>query len=606
LTFSAPDLQSEWATLWRIDLDKHGSLRQGGFENKSHPGAETMFESDSTPCPTKAKQQRWDRPTSTTNVAAFQAELHQSFSQRQYAREHNIPRSTLQYWLSRKATIDADPTVVDFFESSVGLAFLHRLVVAAHLVFNQEGPCGIRLICEYLELTGLHRFAAASIGSQHKMARRMEEQIIAYSVQEQTRLANTMAPKIITVCEDETYHPEICLVAIEPVSNFILAEKYVKHRDAETWDQAIKQATEGLPVDIIQSTSDEAKGILFHAQQSLGANHSPDLFHAQRELHKATSLPLRTRVAAGTEAVEKAEKQRREFETDYAAALEKRRPKAAPPNDPKWIEAARQIEQDARLELVAAEKRRDQMRAAIKGLGEVYHPYDPRSGQAMSAAEVEQRLNEQFAQIDQAAGAAQLSESSQKRIEKARRLLKGFVAVIAFFHLHVQLWIKELTLSPEIEQFVLEQLIPALYLERTAKKLSTSEERAKVRAVCEPMLARARAPGNPLEALQDSERIKIMQVANQCADLFQRSSSCVEGRNGQLALRHHSLHQLSDKKLTALTVIHNFHLTRTDGTTAAERFFGNKPIALFSWLLDHLEVPTRPAARRSKTARKAV
>jgi hypothetical protein len=53
----------------------------------------------------------------------------------------------------------------------------------------------------------------------------------------------------------------------------------------------------------------------------------------------------------------------------------------------------------------------------------------------------------------------------------------------------------------------------------------------------------------------------------ECADLFQRSSSAVEGRNGQLSLHHHGRHRLSDRKLAALTAVHNFHIRRADGTT---------------------------------------
>jgi hypothetical protein len=34
-----------------------------------------------------------------------------------------------------------------------------------------------------------------------------------------------MPPREISVAEDETFHPEICLVGIEPVSNFILVEQ---------------------------------------------------------------------------------------------------------------------------------------------------------------------------------------------------------------------------------------------------------------------------------------------------------------------------------------------------------------------------------------------
>jgi hypothetical protein len=199
---------------------------------------------------------------------------------------------------------------------------------------------------------------------------------------------------------------------------------------------------------------------------------------------------------------------------------------------------------------------------------------------------------------------AQLSEGSRARIEKARRLLEGLVATIASFHLQMQLWVSQLALSPEVKGVVMSELIPALYLERVAGKQPTAERRAKVEAVCAPILARAREPASTLSRLPAEERARIEGLAQQAADLFQRSSSCVEGRNGQLALRHHSLHRLSNGKLGALIVVHNYYLTRADGTTAAERFFGSKPADLFVWLVDHLEVPARPAAKRSITARK--
>jgi hypothetical protein len=54
------------------------------------------------------------------------------------------------------------------------------------------------------------------------------------------------------------------------------------------------------------------------------------------------------------------------------------------------------------------------------------------------------------------------------------------------------------------------------------------------------------------------ERRLLERVSAECADLFQRSSSCVEGRNAQLALQHHSRHRLSDRKLAALTAVHNY------------------------------------------------
>src|SRR5215813_4069486 len=276
-----------------------------------------MSESDSIPCPNKTKQSRWDRTTTTSEVVAFEATAHRDMSQRQFAKERGVPRSTLQHWLSRKATIDADSAVVAFFESPVGLAFLHRLVVATHLVFTQVGPCGIRLVCQFLELSALDRFVAASYGTQQQISQKMQAEISTFAAKEQHRMAQGMSPKKITVCEDETFHPEICLVAIEPVSDFILVEKYARHRDAETWNQAIEQALERLPVEVIQSTGDEAKGILTHVRDGLGAHHSPDLFHAQHELHKATSLLLRAQVSGMSQRVEQAEQQKQRAKEEY-------------------------------------------------------------------------------------------------------------------------------------------------------------------------------------------------------------------------------------------------------------------------------------------------
>jgi hypothetical protein len=40
--------------------------------------------------------------------------------------------------------------------------------------------------------------------------------------------------------------------------------------------------------------------------------------------------------------------------------------------------------------------------------------------------------------------------------------------------------------------------------------------------------------------------------------------------------------------------MHHFFLTRPDGTTAAERFFGQKPRSLLAAILDAVELPPAP------------
>ena len=140
-------------------------------------------------------------------------------------------------------------------------------------------------------------------------------------------------------------------------------------------------------------------------------------------------------------------------------------------------------------------------------------------------------------------------------------------------------------------------LIPGLYLQLAAKKAKGATERKRIAKLATELLARLdlfEAWGHlPLE-----QRERIKSVAQQCAQLFQRSSSCVEGRNGYLSLRHHSSHRLSKRKLGALTILHNYFIKRPDGTTAAERFFESKPNDLFKYLLDNLDVAARPAKGR--------
>lgn len=92
--------------------------------------------------------------------------------------------------------------------------------------------------------------------------------------------------------------------------------------------------------------------------------------------------------------------------------------------------------------------------------------------------------------------------------------------------------------------------------------------------------------------------------ALECAHVFQRSSSCVEGRNGQLSLKFHAFRRMNKQTLTVLTVLHNFFIKRADGTTGAERFFEQKPHDLFTWLLDKVELP-RPREKHKRQVKEA-
>jgi hypothetical protein len=91
-----------------------------------------------------------------------------------------------------------------------------------------------------------------------------------------------------------------------------------------------------------------------------------------------------------------------------------------------------------------------------------------------------------------------------------------------------------------------------------------------------------------------------MFEAKEIAGLFQRSNSCVEGRNGVLGLKHHGFHKVSKRTLRVLTVLHNYHVKRNDGTTAAERFFGGTPDDLFEYVLENVPMLGWPRTRKKQ------
>jgi len=541
------------------------------------------------------KKKRWTREEAATRLDEYEQKYHRTPSQRQLAEELGVPRTTLQHWLERKSTIDADPEVVAFFESPAGTAFLHRLVLAVQFVIPLLGTGGIRVVCLFLELSGLDQFVAASYGAQQQVTVAVEEAVVEFSQEEQERLSKDMKPKQITICEDETFHPAICLVAIEAVSNFILLEGYAENRRAKTWTDALGEATEGLRVEIIQSTSDEGKGLLRHVETDLGVHHSPDVFHVQHEVVKGISGALASKARKAKQAACEAKEKVNKLQETLKEGVK---------GSSKQLAEVQQQEQVAQQALEVALTQQERARQAIQGVGAAYHPYDLETGAERDTEEVSDSLEKHFAEIETVAEEAQLSENAFKKIAKAKKVVGAMVATIAFYWLTVRAKVEALELAPQVERVVYDHLIPGIYLDLVSGKVEDAEQRHALQSKSEELLAPLRARDGPLSDLNAEEMATVEQVALECAQLFQRSSSCVEGRNGQLALHHHRLHRISGRKLAALTTVHNYFVRRENGTTAAERFFGAQPRDLFEWVLDRVDLPGRPAEKRARPQRR--
>jgi transcriptional regulator with XRE-family HTH domain len=532
-------------------------------------------------------------------VAALESRLAAGQTQRQAAAALGVARSTLQGW--RDAAATANPALpascAAVLDTPAGIGWLQRLVLAAVFVITLRAGAGVRMVCEFLELSGLSGVVAASYGSQQALTAAVEAAVVALAEEQRAQLAAGMAPRQVAVCEDETFHPATCLVALEPISNFIVLEQYAEDRSAATWTAALRGALAGLPVEVIQGTSDEAKALRRHQRHDYQAQHSPDLFHVQHEVSKATSLHLArqikqraTRLAAAEATLQEVQAAEQTYQAQHP------HPPGRPPDFAAHRQAALATWGEAAV--AHAQAHQAEARGLLHAISQLYHPYDLVSGGAQPVAAVAARFAALWTRLQRLAALADLPARARAHLAKAERVTTELLATLAFVVATLQAKVEALNLPADLEEAMHLHLIPALYLERVATRTPQAEQRQALRVRSAELLAPLREREHSLQRLPAAERARIEQVAIDCANLFQRSSSAVEGRNGHLALFHHGCHRLSARKLAALTAVHNYHSRRPDGTTAARRFFGRAHAPLFEQLLERVPLPPRPRRHR--------
>ncbi|MEI7903238.1 MAG: DUF6399 domain-containing protein [bacterium] len=540
-------------------------------------------------------------------VAAEAVEQYERFdspgtSCSEIARRLDVADSTLRHWLRtrwRRMKHSQWPgDTVRFLESPEGLAVLHRMITAAHLIFGHANDCGIRNLRAFLELSGLDEFIASSYGAQQAVAQQMESLLIAFGEQEDQRLAAGMPPREISVAVDETFHPDICLVGMEPVSGFILLEEYQSQRDAETWNRCLGVKLAPLAITVCQVVSDQAKAIIHYAEVDLGGHHSPDLFHVQQDTSRGVSLPLASQTYHAEDRLTKTQEKVADLQAQSQACREECPNSSYGATLKQQLQQAQTEETAAKEYLSACQDRQQRARQARRGLSHDYHPFDVDNGRPLDVDDVGGQLAGRFDTLEQIAAEAGLSARATQKLAKARRVLEPMKATISFFWKMLGVWFSLWGFSESVRLWMRQEFIPGLYLARAAEKASDAAERHRLRELSQEILAHARSPDGLWGTLSPEVQADLERKAQTCADLFQRSSSCVEGRNGQLSLKHHALHRFTLRKLRALTVLHNYLVRRADGTTAAERFYGAAPRDLFAWLLDRLSVPARPRAHR--------
>lgn len=542
-------------------------------------------------------RQRWDRAAVAAKVEMYFAA---EGSERQRAVAVEVPRATMRSWLNDRS--DETDATGRYFETLAGLAQLQRIVLAAFITITLMGTGGIRMVQMFLRLSGLSQYVASSYGALHSYGKQVEQALMAFDDTERPRLAEQMRAKLLTVCLDETFHPAICLVGMEPVSGYILVEQYSPKRDAVSWNAAMSEGLRGLNVDVVQVTSDEAKAIIHYVEHNLDAIHSPDVFHVQHEVSKGVAAPLSAQVRAAEKQVQEASEQVAAAEALQRKDAEQPRGPGRPPDHVARIQVARGQQHAAGERLAASMGHQRGMAEVNRGIAQAYHPFDLTTGAQRGRETVEGALRALFATARDIAAKTALPERCLHAINKAAAVVEDMARTVAFFHRVVGMQVADMPISSALQQALLTLLIPAMYLQTVARKAPRAARRHELGAAAATLLERLKQL-TEWTALDAGAAARLMHVATEHAQLFQRSSSCVEGRNGRLALHHHGIHRLRPDRLRCLTIIHNYFIQRPDRSTAAERFFDRKPLDLFQWLVDHGPPLPKPAETRAQATR---
>ena len=303
-------------------------------------------------------------------------------SQAAAAQLHGIARTTICSWMNRKAGLDADQQFIDFFISPPGLALLHRLVCALHFVFGLVGLGSSRLMSHFLQLSGLSCFVASSKTVCNGRHQHMLKLTGSFAKQQQEHLARLMradqhgAKRQISLCCDETFHPEVCLVAIEPFSNFIVLEHYAEDRKASTWILDARTALRQLPVAVTQVVADGA-GALAAMAKHFDAHLSPDLMHLLQPVSRKVLAP-----AAG------------KLSKAYSDGT-----------DPRILEA---LKTDF-----------EQIQSAVLEIKTAYHPVNLSNGHWQSCAGASGRIEKAFELLQQGVERMGLGKSARDAVSKS-------------------------------------------------------------------------------------------------------------------------------------------------------------------------------------------
>lgn len=458
------------------------------------------------------------------------------------------------------------------WESQAGAKWLQLLVLATIFVFGLKRGVGCESLHEFFRLLRLESHVGVSISSLRKIRAQMETQILAYQRQQQSQLVALEVTPEICAGMDETFFDQAVLVMLDLSSGFILVEELSEDYRYETWQQFVQPVLSQWGLQVRYCVSDRAKALIKLALKTMHCASVADLFHALRELSTGIGSELANRL----------------FRVNRC--LQELVP----------TPANREHYQQLQAQQTALQTAQQQYRCVMHQLTTTLHPFAIRLGTPQTILSVATQLQAQLQVLKGLQRTQQLPDYAGS-IPKVERQLQDLSAIVDLWWEWVRQSLSFRGCDSSVCMWVEQCLLPALYWYQQTTRTKTPTLKAAYHLAAQQ--AQAALMRHPITTALGKDQFDQWQLwAREMVTKFQRTSSAVEGRNGYLSQIHHNRRGLSPQRLQVMTVLHNFHLQRSDGTTAAQRLFGQPVPDLFEWLVQ--QMPDLPQARQRKSAPK--
>jgi hypothetical protein len=464
------------------------------------------------------------------------------------------------------------------WETEEGMRWLVLLMCATLYIFGIRGGVGMETIAEFFLLIRINTHVGVSPTSLCRMMAHIEEVILQY--QHHHVRPNAKGRQVI-VGADETFFKQVMLVMLDLCSGYILLEETADDRTFATWQERARRALDRIGATVRYMVSDQAKALTKLALQELQCQHIPDLFHATHELTKLVGARLATKAAS---------LHRKMLKVQLHVEWLREQGKA-----PEHIAVHEQALADLRAAHTVVIEGQTRYYEAVHALSSLVHPFSLKEQRSQRSGEVVTAVTQTLETFQVLVQEYEIADSKQ-RLHKVAKQVPALAAVIDLWWLWVAESLAAYGLLADLITWLCEWLLPSVYWERQMRRTSPGPLRKLYQEAA--LRAQQRLQAHPLSGvLAPQERARWHRWAVGMVGKFQRTSSAVEGRNGVLSRMNHTQRSIRPRRLKVATVIHNFGIRREDGTTAAERLFGEKFPDLFAWIVEHMGELPLPRSR---------